>query len=1035
MYNIIILIIIFYYLCKKFKIESFKNNSLLSIIYPIIDNSDLSNNIQNLLYQNYTNIEIILIPYINDIDTINILKQYKYYKRIKIIYSTYKFTTHQINLGINIATGSTIFLYENRKHIYENTIQKLINKKSSEIINKQDIINKFPINFYNSTYIYNPVIIDNLNSFNSYLSNVIIKRNIKQININQIKKNNICILLSSPYIFLKNRNHKKIQNKRILIYWSENLINDEIIEYLILNINKSTNVYNIINNIELYNKLIDLNIINIKLCLNSLEFDSYIYCDDYDYKYKINNYFDHIYVANLEKRTDRKQIIEERLLKHNIQVNFIKSVNGYEKPYINDYLKYKNKKINKYSHPLEKRIRRKSITSPGAWGYLLTIKKCLEDAKQNKYKKILFLEDDLIFHKNFNKLFINNIKYIHNKWKIILLGGSQHSKNGFIYANKTHINPKTTSGSYAMAINSSIFDELLYKINKMNVVFDDGILRDMYDTYTADCFILTPNLVMPDVSDSNIRDSRNLISFADKMNWNIIDYDMINHNILVSVIIICDNNNDTIEYSSKSIINQYYKNIEIIIIDNNSNDNSVNIILSIIKEYPNIKFIQNEVSDLLLSRNIGIKKSTGNYIFFQYANEISSKSRIETEMICFQYLNYQIITTNSYNINYKKINNFDKNYLDDLFLEKQIKNYDRFKLDINNININVNASISSINKKLLYEINPNLNYDNKELLDKLIISSKNINKLIFNIEKSILYNLTELFIINKKGKLRYIKDNSNIFHFEGSELNYNKLNGKTTFIIIITLYNPGYSLLKRCFESVQNQKYSNYKVCVVDDCSTLEKKHLHSLIQLYNAKYDWKYIISDKNYGPMHSRLSGIKYMNPNPEDIIALVDGDDNLYNDIVLNKLDILYSNEPILLTFGNFIHGDIKGNILPNQQLNKCKNQKIYNHYIKYNLFRQHWGYSHLKTFKYKLLKYIKDDDLKKDGEYIRSATDVALMIPLMEIVGHRFACIDEPTYIYTVNHPLSLMNNTKTLNKQTNNRIYIEKLPKYKYIEKI
>ena len=37
-----------------------------------------------------------------------------------------------------------------------------------------------------------------------------------------------------------------------------------MIEYFILNINKSTNVYNIVDNINLYNKLIDLNILNKK---------------------------------------------------------------------------------------------------------------------------------------------------------------------------------------------------------------------------------------------------------------------------------------------------------------------------------------------------------------------------------------------------------------------------------------------------------------------------------------------------------------------------------------------------------------------------------------------------------------------------------------------------------------------------------------------------------------------------------------------------------------------------------------------------
>lgn len=52
--------------------------------------------------------------------------------------------------------------------------------------------------------------------------------------------------------------------------------------------------------------------------------------------------------------------------------------------------------------------------------------------------------------------------------------------------------------------------------------------------------------------------------------------------------------------------------------------------------------------------------------------------------------------------------------------------------------------------------------------------------------------------------------------------------------------------------------------------------------------------------------------------------------------------------------------------------------------------------------------------------------------MEIVGNRFACINQPTYVYTINHLLSLMNNKKTLQKQRNNRIYIENLSKYKYI---
>ena len=180
----------------------------------------------------------------------------------------------------------------------------------------------------------------------------------------------------------------------------------------------------------------------------------------------------------------------------------------------------------------------------------------------------------------------------------------------------------------------------------------------------------------------------------------------------------------------------------------------------------------------------------------------------------------------------------------------------------------------------------------------------------------------------------------------------------------------------------------------------------------------------------MHSRLAGIKYMKPRPEDVIVLVDGDDRLYNDLVLSKLNLIYSNEPILLTFGNYINGSLDGKLVGNGS--KCHSQNHYDYITKNNTFRENWAYSHLKTLKFKLLKYIKDSDLKKNGEYIRSSTDVALMVPLLELVSDKFACINDITYIYTVNHPLSLMNNSKSLQKQTNNRKYIENLPKYSKI---
>ena len=179
----------------------------------------------------------------------------------------------------------------------------------------------------------------------------------------------------------------------------------------------------------------------------------------------------------------------------------------------------------------------------------------------------------------------------------------------------------------------------------------------------------------------------------------------------------------------------------------------------------------------------------------------------------------------------------------------------------------------------------------------------------------------------------------------------------------------------------------------------------------------------------MYSRLAGINYIKPSSEDIIVLLDGDDSLYKDIVLNKLNLIYVNENVLVTFGNFIRKNMNGSTTGKRSYQCNLNFKDI---INKNNFRKHTFFSHLKTFKYKLLKYIDTNSFKKDNEYIRSSTDVALMTPLLEISGNRIACINDILYSYTIDNPISFMNDKDTFNKQTKNARYIQSLPKYKYV---
>jgi len=63
---------------------------------------------------------------------------------------------------------------------------------------------------------------------------------------------------------------------------------------------------------------------------------------------------------------------------------------------------------------------------------------------------------------------------------------------------------------------------------------------------------------------------------------------------LVTVICLCYNHQDYVIETLQSVLNQSYSNIEIIIVDDKSSDDSVSLISDFLKDHPQIKFIKNE---------------------------------------------------------------------------------------------------------------------------------------------------------------------------------------------------------------------------------------------------------------------------------------------------------------------------------------------------------------------------------------------------------------------------------------------------------
>ena len=84
----------------------------------------------------------------------------------------------------------------------------------------------------------------------------------------------------------------------------------------------------------------------------------------------------------------------------------------------------------------------------------------------------------------------------------------------------------------------------------------------------------------------------------------------------VSVIIPVYNGEKTIEKCINSIINQSYKDLEIIIVNDGSTDNTYEICQKYSQKDDRIQVINQENKGVCLARNIGIKFSKGDYIQF-----------------------------------------------------------------------------------------------------------------------------------------------------------------------------------------------------------------------------------------------------------------------------------------------------------------------------------------------------------------------------------------------------------------------------------
>ena len=98
---------------------------------------------------------------------------------------------------------------------------------------------------------------------------------------------------------------------------------------------------------------------------------------------------------------------------------------------------------------------------------------------------------------------------------------------------------------------------------------------------------------------------------------------------LISIIIPVYNSEKYLATALESAKNQTYQNIEIILVDDGSTDNSITILEKYALSDNRIKIISQTNQGISAARNAGIKMATGKYITFLDSDDFLSRDAIE----------------------------------------------------------------------------------------------------------------------------------------------------------------------------------------------------------------------------------------------------------------------------------------------------------------------------------------------------------------------------------------------------------------------
>lgn len=144
----------------------------------------------------------------------------------------------------------------------------------------------------------------------------------------------------------------------------------------------------------------------------------------------------------------------------------------------------------------------------------------------------------------------------------------------------------------------------------------------------------------------------------------------------VSIIMPAYNVETTIGKSIESVLSQTYRNIELIIINDGSTDQTLKIIQQYQSKDSRIKYESIQNSGVSIARNMGIEKSSGDYLMFLDSDDFFSHDAVSTLLKVSKNYSADMVSGS-----YKKVD-LDKTFDQNTCLDEGVYTIDRIEKDI-----------------------------------------------------------------------------------------------------------------------------------------------------------------------------------------------------------------------------------------------------------------------------------------------------------------------------------------------------------------